>query len=174
MLKIGKGVEFGSCVPVIPSPQPVSNHPVFAHHLPLARLLHATIIHLHLPLIRSHQHPKSPVDRHKITSHLPYLRTRKTPIFNPDFVSGKQRVIVIKYFASIVIFIPIFTQLCLDHCVIAFQKRHRNAQNALFLLILLNFNNFSAIFTIFYLLLQQIILFRYFAQNYCFYHAMGV
>ena len=37
-----------------------------------------------------------------------------------------------------------------------------------------NFNNFSAIFTIFYLLLQQIILFRYFAQNYCFYHAMGV
>nr|DAP74471.1 MAG TPA: hypothetical protein [Caudoviricetes sp.] len=39
---------------------------------------------------------------------------------------------------------------------------------------LLNFNNFSAIFTIFYLFLQQIILFRYFAQNYCFYHAMGV
>nr|DAG24725.1 MAG TPA: hypothetical protein [Bacteriophage sp.] len=27
MLKIGKGVEFGPCVPVIPSPQPVSNHP---------------------------------------------------------------------------------------------------------------------------------------------------
>nr|DAP74473.1 MAG TPA: hypothetical protein [Caudoviricetes sp.] len=62
MLKIGKGVEFGSCVPVIPSPQPVSNHPVFALHPPLARILRATIIHPHSPLIRSHQHPKSPVD----------------------------------------------------------------------------------------------------------------
>nr|DAZ15341.1 MAG TPA: hypothetical protein [Caudoviricetes sp.] len=85
MLKIGKGVEFGSCVPVIPSPQPVQNHPVFAPHPPLARLLYATIIHPHSLLIRSHQHPKSPVDHPKITSHLPYLRTRKTPIFNPRF-----------------------------------------------------------------------------------------
>lgn len=135
MLKIGKGVEFGSCVPVIPSPQPVSNHPVFAPHLPLARLLYATIIHPHLPLIRSHQHPKSPVDRHKITRHLPYLRTRKTPILTPDFVPGKQRIIAIKYFMPNVIFIPIFTQLCLDRRIIASKKRHRNAQNALFLLI---------------------------------------
>nr|DAX17615.1 MAG TPA: hypothetical protein [Caudoviricetes sp.] len=85
MLKIGKGVEFGSCVPVIPSPQPVPNHPVFAPHPPLTHLLHATIIHPHSPLIRSHQHPKSPVDHPIIFRHLPYLRTRKTPIFNPRF-----------------------------------------------------------------------------------------
>ena len=127
MLKIGKGVEFGSCVPVIPSPQPVPNHPVFAPRLPLTRLLHATIIHPHSLLIRSHQPPKSPVDRPKTIHHLPYLRTRKTPIFSPDFVSGKQRIIVIKRSASIMFFTPIFTQLCLDRRVIASQKRRRNA-----------------------------------------------
>lgn len=89
--------------------------------------LHATIIHPHSLLIRSHQHPKSHVNRPIITRHLPYLRTRKTPILTPDFVSGKQRIIVIKYFASIVIFIPIFTQVCLDRRIIASKKRHRNA-----------------------------------------------
>lgn len=127
VLKIGKGVEFGSCVPVIPSPQPVPNHPVFTPHLPPTRLLHATIIHPHLLLIRSHQHPKSPVDRPKTIHHLPYLRTRKTPIFSPDFVSGKQRIIVIKRSMPNVIFTPIFTQLCLDRHIIASQKRRRNA-----------------------------------------------
>lgn len=135
MLKIGKGVKFGSCVPVIPSPQPVPNQPVFAPHPPLARPLNATIIHPHSPLIRSRHHPKSPVNRPKIANHLPYLRTRKTPIFNPDYVSGKQRIIAIKYFVPNVILIPISTRLCLDRHITASQKRHRNAQNALFLLV---------------------------------------
>lgn len=101
--------------------------PGFAPHPPLARLLNATIIHPHLLLIRSHQHPKSPVDRPKTIHHLPYLRTRKTPIFSPDFVSGKQRIIVIKRSMPNVIFTPIFTQLCLDRHIIASQKRRRNA-----------------------------------------------
>nr|DAP74472.1 MAG TPA: hypothetical protein [Caudoviricetes sp.] len=64
--------------------------------------------------------PKSP-----ITS--PICAPVKHPFLTPDFVSGKQRIIVIKYFASIVIFIPIFTQLCLNHCITAPQKRRRNA-----------------------------------------------
>lgn len=72
--------------------------------------------------------PKSPV-----TS--PICASVKHPYLAPDFVSGKQRIIVIKRSASIVIFTPIFTQLYLDRRITASQKRRRNAKNALFLLI---------------------------------------
>ena len=117
----------------LPSPYQINR---FSH---LTRLslapLNATIIHPHSPLIRSRHHPKSLVNRPKIANHLPYLRTRKTPIFNPDYVSGKQRIIAIKYFVPNVILIPISTRLCLDRHITASQKRHRNAQNALFLLV---------------------------------------
>lgn len=133
MLKIGKGVEFGLRVPVIPSPQPISSHPNCYVALSFLTRHVATNIH-----VLKHQHHT------RITHHLHNQTTSYKPTLRPPQNAPELDPVNNELSSYLVLcFSPCSNTFSLFLCLYTHQKR---PQNRFILLIL---NHFGVIFIIF-------------------------